>query len=248
MLIYSKDPLFLWAEAVATACALCYPNNDSENLGKPQAKADIDFDELTAMASEQSSLEPALNEMTPPVFDEFFSYPASVASPIRAVKAPTHVESTGTPSSTIVYQDAPLPNKVMVITLKWIYQVKLDKLGGILKNKARLVARRYRQEEDGHGILREEVYGLWYSKDSAIALTAFADADHAGCQDTRRSTYGSMQFLGDRLVSWLSKKQKSVAISNTEAEYIALSGCCAQLGMRSFTIETLKDLADEAEE
>ncbi|GKD81341.1 retrovirus-related pol polyprotein from transposon TNT 1-94 [Tanacetum coccineum] len=43
--------------------------------------------------------------------------------------------------------------------------------------------------------------GLWYSKDSLIALTAFADADHVGCQDTRRSTSGSMQFLGDRLVS-----------------------------------------------
>ncbi|GJU95178.1 hypothetical protein Tco_1319934 [Tanacetum coccineum] len=60
------------------------------------------------------------------------------------------------------------------------------------------------------------------------------DADHAGCQDTKRSTSGSMQLLGDRLVSWSSKKQKSTAISSTEAEYIALSGCCAQiLWMRS---------------
>ncbi|GKC43032.1 retrovirus-related pol polyprotein from transposon TNT 1-94 [Tanacetum coccineum] len=76
--------------------------------------------------------------------------------------------------------------------------------------------------------------GLWYPKDSSIALTAFADADHAGCQDTRRSTSGSMQFLGDRLVSWSSKRQKSAAISSTEAEYIAMSGCCAQiLWMRS---------------
>ncbi|GKE58605.1 retrovirus-related pol polyprotein from transposon TNT 1-94 [Tanacetum coccineum] len=128
MLIYAKAPLFLWAEAVATACytqsrsiirrrhrktpyellhdrkpdlsylhvfgALCYSNNDSENLGKLQAKADIgifieyatkkkayriynrrtqkniktilvDFDELPAMASEQCSLELALHEMTP---------------------------------------------------------------------------------------------------------------------------------------------------------------------------------------
>ncbi|GJU34002.1 retrovirus-related pol polyprotein from transposon TNT 1-94 [Tanacetum coccineum] len=76
--------------------------------------------------------------------------------------------------------------------------------------------------------------GLWYLKDSLIALTTFADADHAGCQDTRRSTSGSMQFLGDRLVSWSSKRQKSAAISSTEAEYIAMSGCCAQiLWMRS---------------
>ncbi|GJR94584.1 retrovirus-related pol polyprotein from transposon TNT 1-94 [Tanacetum coccineum] len=128
MLIYAKAPLFLWAEAVATACytqnrsmirrrhgktpyellhdkppdlsylhvfgALCYPTNDSKNLGKLQPKADIgifigyaptkkafriynrrtrriietihiDFDELTAMASEHSSSGPALHEMTP---------------------------------------------------------------------------------------------------------------------------------------------------------------------------------------
>nr|GFD20986.1 retrovirus-related Pol polyprotein from transposon TNT 1-94 [Tanacetum cinerariifolium] len=70
--------------------------------------------------------------------------------------------------------------------------------------------------------------------DSLIALTAFSDADHAGCQDTRRSTSGSLQFLRDRLISWSSKRQKSAAISSTEAEYIALSGCCAQnLWMRS---------------
>ncbi|GJV48455.1 retrovirus-related pol polyprotein from transposon TNT 1-94 [Tanacetum coccineum] len=76
--------------------------------------------------------------------------------------------------------------------------------------------------------------GLWYPKDSSIALTTFSNAYHAACQDTRRSTSGSMQLLGDRLVSWSSKRQKSDAISSTEAEYIALSGCCAQiLWMRS---------------
>ncbi|GJX92907.1 hypothetical protein Tco_0347493 [Tanacetum coccineum] len=62
-------------------------------------------------------------------------------------------------------------------------------------------------------------------KTPAIALTAYADADHAGCQDTRRSTLGSAQFLGDKLVSWSSKKQKSAAISTTKAEYIVMSGC-----------------------
>ncbi|GJZ82124.1 hypothetical protein Tco_0647118 [Tanacetum coccineum] len=67
-----------------------------------------------------------------------------------------------------------------------------------------------------------------------MSLTAYADADHAGCQDTRRSTSGSAQFLGDKLVSWSSKKQKSTAILSTEAEYISLSGCCPQiLWMRS---------------
>ncbi|GJQ91873.1 retrovirus-related pol polyprotein from transposon TNT 1-94 [Tanacetum coccineum] len=72
-------------------------------------------------------------------------------------------------------------------------------------------------------------WGLWYPKDTAMALTAYADADHAGCQDTRRSTSGSAQFLEDKLVNWSSKKQKSTVISTTEAEYIAMSGCYAQI-------------------
>ncbi|GJS81193.1 retrovirus-related pol polyprotein from transposon TNT 1-94 [Tanacetum coccineum] len=318
----------------------------------------------------------------------------------------------------------PRPDKVMVITLKWIYKVKLDELGGILKNKARLVARGYHQEEGidfeesfssvarlesirifltfaAHmnmvfyqmdvktaflnGNLREEVYvsqpdgfvdqdnpnhvyklkkalyGLkqaphawydmlssllisqgfskvqwiplcssvemaknyfWYksmsmilsllhlhlnfisqsprgifinqskyalgslkkygfescdpvdtpmvekskldedkegedvdpshyrrmigtllrsnSPDSSITLTAFADVDHAGYQDTCHSTSGSMQFLRDRLVSWSSKRQKSDAISSTEVEYIALSGCCAQILLDEITTHRLR--------
>ncbi|GJT09795.1 retrovirus-related pol polyprotein from transposon TNT 1-94 [Tanacetum coccineum] len=67
--------------------------------------------------------------------------------------------------------------------------------------------------------------GLWYSKDSCITLTAYADADHAGCQDTKRSTSGSAQFMTDKLVRWLSKNKKCTTISSTEAEHIALSGC-----------------------
>ncbi|GJT52443.1 hypothetical protein Tco_0978600 [Tanacetum coccineum] len=76
--------------------------------------------------------------------------------------------------------------------------------------------------------------GLWNLKDTEIELTAYADADHARCQNTRRSTSGSAQFLEDKLVSWSLKKQKSIAISTTEEEYISLYGCCAQiLWMRS---------------
>ncbi|GKB42537.1 retrovirus-related pol polyprotein from transposon TNT 1-94 [Tanacetum coccineum] len=87
-------------------------------------------------------------------------------------------------------------------------------------------------DEDTQGKVVDPTH--YRGMDSAIALTAFADADHAGCQDTRRSTSRSMQLLGDKLVSWSSKRQKSTAISSTEAEYIALSDCCAQvLWMRS---------------
>nr|GEX76105.1 integrase, catalytic region, zinc finger, CCHC-type, peptidase aspartic, catalytic [Tanacetum cinerariifolium] len=350
MLIYAQAPLFLWAEAVATACftqnrsiihlqhgktpyellhsklpdlsffhvfgALCYPTNDSENLG------------LVRTSSSSTSYVPTSGNnwdlLFQLMFDELLNPPPSV------------------------WELVPRPDQVMVITLKWTYKVKLNEVGGILKNKARLVARGYRQEE---GIdfeesfapvarleaiqiflayathknmvvyqmdvntaflnsnLREEVYvsqpdgfvdpdnpnhvntalnlatqwilqwlrnpnwmriekgklwihniivarptekhvhavkrifryfcgtvnrGLWYLKDSSVALTAFTDADHAGCQDTHRSTSGSVQYLEERLISWSSKRQKSAAISSTEAKYIALSGCCAQiLWMRS---------------
>nr|GEV34848.1 copia protein [Tanacetum cinerariifolium] len=340
MLIYAKALLFLWAEAVATAC---YTQNRSiDMLFQPL------FDEL----------------LTPPPSVDH-SAPEVIALIIEVV-APEPITSTNSPSLTIVYQDlpspkelidferlevwelVPRPDKVMVITLKWIYKVKLEELGGILKNKARLVARGYCQEEGIdfeksfalvarleairiflafathmnkvvyqrdvktaflNGNLREEVYvsqpdgfvdpdnpnhvfdfcdlvdtpmvekfklnkdkegkavdpshyrgmigsayrkaltcgqkdisvlkgtvnrGLWYPKDSSISLTSFADVNHAGCQDTLRSTSDSMKFIGDRLISWSSKRQKSVAISSTKAEYIALFGCCAQvLWMRS---------------
>nr|GEW61921.1 retrovirus-related Pol polyprotein from transposon TNT 1-94 [Tanacetum cinerariifolium] len=209
----------------------------------------VDFDELTALASEQCSSGPTFDEMTPgiissglvpttspstsyvppsrndwdllfqPMFDELLNHPPSVVNqtpksiaPIAEVIPPGYVDSTGLLSSTTVEQDAPStsysptptetqssvipqdvaddnldmevahmrndplfsvtipevtsaqsttpaspqaivwelvprPDHVMMITLKWIYKVKLDELGGILKNKARLVARGYRQEE-----------------------------------------------------------------------------------------------------
>ncbi|GJU15384.1 retrovirus-related pol polyprotein from transposon TNT 1-94 [Tanacetum coccineum] len=492
------------------------------------------YEQLTAMASEQSNLEPILHEMIPatpssglvlnpppstpfippsrhewdlvfqPVFDEFFSPLASVASPVPVKEALALIESTCLPSSTIVDQDAPSPSTSKITPQSQSQtiplcaeeeshnlKVKLDELGGILKNKARLVARGYRQEEEidfkesfalvarleavwifflfaAHmnmilykmdvktaflnEILRKEVYviqpdgfvdpdnpnhvyrlkkalyglkqaprvwcdlllsfllsqgfskvtvdptlfiskkgkdillsprgiflnqskyaleslkkyrmdscdpvdipmvekskldedtqgkavdpthyrsmvgtlmyltssrpdlvyavcmcaryqarptekhlhavktifrylrgtvnqGLWYSKDSTIALTAFADADHPGCQDTRRSTSGSMQLLGERLVSWSSKssmdeittnrlwpwiQQNSNQVENGVVELyfviteyhladIFTKALCQErieflidkLGMRSFTPETLKELAYEAEE
>ncbi|GJY99986.1 retrovirus-related pol polyprotein from transposon TNT 1-94 [Tanacetum coccineum] len=250
-----------------------------------------------------------------------------------------------------VWELVPCPDKVFLIKLKWIYKVKTDEFGGVLKNKARLVAQGFRQEEGidfeesfapvarieairifvanaAHknmtiyqmdvktaflnGELKEEVYvsqpegfvdqdnpshvyklkkaiyvdlilftrkagndllliqvyveDIIFASSNIAMCDEFANlmttkfkmsmighidsidtpmvennkldadlqgtpadathyhADHVGCQDTRRSTSGSAQFLGDKLVSWSSKKQKSTAISSTKAEYIALSG------------------------
>ncbi|GJY67271.1 retrovirus-related pol polyprotein from transposon TNT 1-94 [Tanacetum coccineum] len=71
--------------------------------------------------------------------------------------------------------------------------------------------------------------GLWYLKDSGFELTAFSDADHAGCIDTCKSTSGGIQFLVDKLVSWMSKKKDCSVMSSAEAEYVALSASCTQV-------------------
>nr|GEW74212.1 retrovirus-related Pol polyprotein from transposon TNT 1-94 [Tanacetum cinerariifolium] len=71
--------------------------------------------------------------------------------------------------------------------------------------------------------------GLWYPKDSGFDLTAYSDADHAGCHLDRKSTSGSVQFLGDKFVCWSSKKQNYVSISTAESEYVAVSSYCAQV-------------------
>nr|GEW99908.1 hypothetical protein [Tanacetum cinerariifolium] len=481
--------------------ALYYTTNDSENLGKLQPKADIgifigyaptkkafqiynqrtkriikiihvDFDELTAMASEQSSSGPTLYEMTPTTTssglvpnlllqhhlyhrqesiriyvahmnnDSFFGIPilkvhSDQSSSTDIIHTIVHLDhqisetnskwtkdhpleniigQLARPVSTRLqlhgqalfcyydaflisiepktYKDAltqscwieamqeelnkferlkvwelvPRPDKVMVITLKWIYKVKLDELGGILKNKARLVARGYHQEEgidfeesfslvarleairiflafvahknmvwilpwwekskldedkEGkavdtshyHGMIGTLLYltdsrsdlqfaickcaryqawpiekhlhavkrifrylqgtvnqGLWYPKDSLIALTTFADVDHAGCQDTRRSTSGSLQFLGDRLISWskhidiryhfikehvengvielyfVNKEYQLVNIFTKALGREKIEFLINKLGMRSFTPETLQQLTDEVDE
>ncbi|GJR75152.1 integrase, catalytic region, zinc finger, CCHC-type containing protein [Tanacetum coccineum] len=114
--------------------------------------------------------------------------------------------------------------------------------------------------------------GLWYSKDTSIALTAYADVDHVGCQDTRRSTSGSAKFLGDRLhlrskhidiryhfikeqfkngvvelyFLWTEYQLADIftkALARERFEFII-----NKLGMKSMSPETLKSLAEENEE
>nr|GFA71887.1 retrovirus-related Pol polyprotein from transposon TNT 1-94 [Tanacetum cinerariifolium] len=76
--------------------------------------------------------------------------------------------------------------------------------------------------------VRKALYGLKQAPRACFNLTAFSDADHAGCIDTHKSTSGEIQILGDKLVSWMSKKQNCTAMSSAEAEYVALSASRAQ--------------------
>ncbi|GJU42117.1 putative ribonuclease H-like domain-containing protein [Tanacetum coccineum] len=71
--------------------------------------------------------------------------------------------------------------------------------------------------------------GLWYPKDSPFDLEAFSDSDYAGASIDRKSITGGCQFLGKRLISMQCKKQKIVANSTTEGEYIVATSCCGQV-------------------
>ena len=72
-------------------------------------------------------------------------------------------------------------------------------------------------------------YGIWYLRDLNDCLAGYSDADWARCVDDRKSTSGVCFYLGNNLVSWMSKKQNLVSLSTAEAEYIAVGSYCAQL-------------------
>ncbi|GJX20107.1 hypothetical protein Tco_0222784 [Tanacetum coccineum] len=237
-----------------------------------------------------------------------------------------------------VWELVPKPDCVMVIALKWIYKVKLDEYGDVLKNKARLsesslqchqqkydhlpdgcqdcipkwraerrslrlqvsqspkgifinqskyaleiltkyemdnsdpvdtpMVDRSNLDEDPLGIPIDQTWcqakptkkhlesikrvfrylrgtinwGLWYSKDTAIALMAYADADHAGCQDTRRIDNDVVELYfvtTDYQLADIFTK----ALPRERFEFLL-----PRLGMKSMTSETLKRLQDGEDE
>nr|GEU93657.1 retrovirus-related Pol polyprotein from transposon TNT 1-94 [Tanacetum cinerariifolium] len=145
-----------------------------------------------------------------------------------------------------------------IIKVKWIWKNKTDAENTVFRNKSHFVAKGYGKEEgidfeesfapvarleaarptEKHlkevkrifRFLRQSInMGLWYLKDSRFELISYADVDHAWCSDDCKSTSEGIQFLGDKLVSWSSKKEDYTAMSSTEAEYVSLSACCAQV-------------------
>ncbi|KAJ8772626.1 hypothetical protein K2173_027803 [Erythroxylum novogranatense] len=83
-------------------------------------------------------------------------------------------------------------------------------------------------------------YGLSFSTDTSLVLSAFSDADWAGCPTTRRSTTGYCTFLGSNIISWCAKKQQTVARSSTEAEYRSLAHAAAELTWLGYILDDLR--------
>ena len=69
-------------------------------------------------------------------------------------------------------------------------------------------------------------FDVWYSKDTSDVLAGYSDADWAGNANDRKSTSRGCFYVGNNLVSWMSKKQNSISLSTAEAEYITAGSCC----------------------
>ena len=82
-------------------------------------------------------------------------------------------------------------------------------------------------------------FGLWYPRDTDLTLHAYIDVYWAGSIDDRKITSGGAFYMGSRLVSWFNKKQSSMALPTTEAEYVAATPCCTQL---IWMMKTLQDI------
>nr|GFB78855.1 retrotransposon protein, putative, unclassified [Tanacetum cinerariifolium] len=141
--------------------ALCYPTNDGEDLGKLKPKVDIGifviYNKRTRLIIETIyvpvaiALEHVVSTGTPSsaIIDQDAS---STSTSQTTQETPSPVISLSVEEAYHDIKDSYMDNnssfdRVMIITLKWIYKVKLDELRGVLKNNARLVARGYRQEE-----------------------------------------------------------------------------------------------------
>ncbi|KAI3758686.1 hypothetical protein L6452_06257 [Arctium lappa] len=147
-----------------------------------------------------------------------------------------------------VWRFVPRPFSKTIIGTKLVFQNKMDEVGTVIRNKARLVAQGYRQEEEvyvkqppgfedpAHPYyvyrLDKALYGLkpapcaWYDTLSDFLLS---NRYTRGSTVDRKSTTSSFQLLGRNLVNWSSKKHNSVSTSIVEAEYVAAGSCCAQI-------------------
>ncbi|GJV51916.1 retrovirus-related pol polyprotein from transposon TNT 1-94 [Tanacetum coccineum] len=221
--------------------SLCYPTNDRNDLGKMKPKADIGifigysessrgfriyncqtknimetihvkFDELTTMASECNNSGPDLNYSNfQDSSDEMNEIPShqdldNLFGPLyEEYYAPSTFEvSNNSVANTLDDEDTPSPS---AITVEDSDALQIARPTEKLLKDVKMIFQYLRQSINK---------GLWYSKDSGFELIAYSDADIAGCLDDYKSTSGGIRFLGDKLVSWSSKKHDCTSMSTAE--------------------------------
>nr|GEW10288.1 integrase, catalytic region, zinc finger, CCHC-type, peptidase aspartic, catalytic [Tanacetum cinerariifolium] len=207
---------------------------------KIHESVNVNFDEISEMTSKQFSLEPGLSNLNKTgkslnptdsqvlenskkdLEDLFHNFYDEYFDSSKITKSPTmNVETSN--------------NKISSHEREVFEETAF--LNGILKEEVYVgqplgfVSKQY---PDHVYALEKALYGLkqapraWYDVLSKFLIDSDFQKDHARCHLDRKSTFGSVQFLGDKLVCWSSKKQNCVSISTSESEYVAVSGCCAQ--------------------
>jgi hypothetical protein len=88
-------------------------------------------------------------------------------------------------------------------------------------------------------------FGLWYRWTEGVKLCGFTDADWVGSPSDRKSTSGGIFSVGSTVVSWYNRKQRSVALSSAEAEYmVASQATCEAIWMRKILVGLFGQMMD----
>nr|GEV12007.1 hypothetical protein [Tanacetum cinerariifolium] len=197
MLIFSKAPLFLWAEFRTWTLMYGSCNIQLRTRSKPYSSTIL-----------YSTTRDDWDHFFQPLFDEYFNPPTIVVSPVPVTASPRAIDLADSHVSTSIYQDASstsIPStqdqKHPPIIPQDTPMVENSKLDEDLQGKL-VDATLYRDMIGSLMYLTSSRPDLIYDvclcaryQDTGMSLTAYADAYHTGCQDTRRSTSGYVTNL-----------------------------------------------------
>nr|GEX13908.1 retrovirus-related Pol polyprotein from transposon TNT 1-94 [Tanacetum cinerariifolium] len=257
----SKTKSWLWNHRLSYLNFACALGKSKKSSHQPKAK-DTNQEKLYLLHMDLRGLlrVASINEkrhdwdhLFQPMFDEYFTPPSIAISPVPFAVTPRAVDLADSPVSTSIDQDASLTNKVLLIKLKWIYKVKMDEFGGLLKNKARLVAQGFRQKE---GIDFEESFAS-VARIEAIHIFV-ANAAHKNMTIFQMDV--KMTFLNGEF-----KEEERVENGIVELYFVRIEYHLAdifskllprersnflmeKLGMRSMSLEMLECLTEEEDE